>query len=81
MPKKNILKMNKTLSKNRKKKIEIKKDMTFGEAISLNQKTAKVLAENGMFCGCCPMAMMETIEQGANAHGVDVKKLLKKINK
>jgi hybrid cluster-associated redox disulfide protein len=72
---------NPTPKKNHKKRIEITKDMTFGEAISLNQKTAKILAENKMFCGCCPMAMMETIEQGAKAHGVDVKKLLEKINK
>jgi hybrid cluster-associated redox disulfide protein len=64
-----------------KTKKEILPETTFGEAISMNPKAAKVLAEEEMFCGCCPMAMMETIEQGAKAHGKDISKLLKKLNK
>lgn len=63
------------------KKQRITEQTTFGEAISLNPHAARVLAEQQMFCGCCPMAMMETIGQGAKAHGVDVKKLLKGLNK
>lgn len=64
-----------------KKEVEIVGSMTFGEAISKKPSVAKVLAEEGMFCGCCPMAMMETIAQGAKGHNVDLKKLLNKINK
>ena len=67
--------------KKKNKKIEIVANMTFGEAISLKPQVAKILAEQHMFCGCCPMAMMETIKQGAKAHGVDIKKLLEKLNK
>lgn len=63
------------------KRREITGKTTFGEAISINSKAGKVLAERQMFCGCCPMAMMETIEQGAKAHGVDVKELLKELNR
>ncbi len=64
-----------------KKKNRIVGSMTFGEAIAIKPSIAKVLAEEGMFCGCCPMAMMETIEQGERAHQVDVKKIIKKLNK
>lgn len=67
--------------KETKKRIRITKEMTFGEAISLNPRVAKILAEYHMFCGCCPMAMMETIEQGAYGHNIDLKKLIKDLNK
>lgn len=63
----------------RSKKITPK--MTFGEAISINPKAAKILFKHGMLCGSCPMAMLETIEQGAKIHKVDLKKLLKELNK
>ncbi len=54
--------------------------MTFAEVIQNNPDVARKLAEKGMFCGGCPMAMFETIDQGAMAHGVDVNKLLKELN-
>jgi len=63
-----------------KKEIKVVGNMTFGEAIYLKSDVGKVLAEEGMFCGCCPRAMMETIEHGAKAHGIDINKLLKKLN-
>lgn len=69
----------KKLTKKQTKKI--KKDMTFYELIQSDPEAAQILAERGMFCGGCPMAMMETIEQGARAHGVDPKKLFDELNK
>ncbi|MEM4331085.1 MAG: DUF1858 domain-containing protein [Candidatus Pacearchaeota archaeon] len=66
------------MKKNKKNKI--RKDMTFGEAISLNPKAAEIFYKKGMMCGCCPMAMMETIEQGAKLHKVNLNKLLKELN-
>ena len=60
---------------------KIKKDMTFYELIESNPDAARKLAERGMFCGGCPMAMMETVEQGAMAHGVDVDDLMSELNK
>ena len=33
-----------------------------------------------MACMGCPMAMQETIEQGALAHGIDPKKLVEELN-
>ncbi len=61
-------------------KKEITKDMTFAELIEVNIKAAKKLAERGLFCGGCPIAQFETIEQGAKMHEVDVEKLIKELN-
>jgi len=59
---------------------KITKDMTFAELMVENKDAAAKLAERGLFCGGCPMAQFETIENGATAHGVDVDKLLKELN-
>ena len=63
-----------------KKKKKITKDMTFAELITKDQKAAEKLAERGLFCGGCPMAQFETIENGAKAHGIDVEELIKELN-
>ena len=64
-----------------KKKTEITKKMTFAEIIEKEPEMAMKLAEQGLFCGGCPMAQMETLEQGARAHGLDPDKLIKNITK
>lgn len=67
-----------------KKQKKINKKMTFAELIKANPKAANMLAEKGMFCCGCPMAMMESLEDGASAHGLsekDVEKLVKELNK
>lgn len=60
---------------------KISPDMTFAEAISINPRAAKIFLKNGMLCGCCPMAMMETIKEGAKHHKINLKKLLEELNK
>jgi hybrid cluster-associated redox disulfide protein len=55
-------------------------DLTFYELISEHPKAAEFLMEKGMMCGGCPMAQLETVEQGALAHGIDPKKLIKELN-
>ena len=62
-------------------KKKITKDMTFVELMDKNKDAAKKLADQGLFCGGCPMAQFETIENGAKAHGVDVDELIKELNK
>jgi hybrid cluster-associated redox disulfide protein len=62
-------------------KKKITKDMTFMELMDLDSEAGNKLAERGLFCGGCPMAQFESIENGAKAHGVDVDELLKELNK
>jgi len=61
-------------------KKKISKDMTFGELMELDSEAGMKLAERGLFCGGCPMARFEKIEDGAKAHGVDVEELVKELN-
>ena len=44
------------------------------------EKIADVLYGAGMHCLGCPSAQMETIEQAAMVHGLDVDELIKNIN-
>jgi len=59
---------------------KISKEMTFAELMELDSEAAGKLAEKGLFCGGCPMAQFESIENGAKAHGVDVDELMKELN-
>ncbi len=59
---------------------KITKDMTFAELIEQNKDAAEKLSNRGLFCGGCPMAQLETIEDGAKAHGVDVDNLIDELN-
>ena len=61
-------------------KKKITKDMTFAELLALDKEAAGKLADRGLFCGGCPMAQFESIENGAKAHGVDVDELIKELN-
>lgn len=63
------------------KKQKITKNMTFHEVLTKHPQTAKIFLEAGMHCIGCIAASGESIEQGAMAHGIDVKKLLEKLNK
>lgn len=60
---------------------KITKDMTFAELMAKNKDAAKKLADQGLFCGGCPMAQFETIENGAKAHNVDIDKLIEELNR
>lgn len=60
---------------------KINKKMTFREIFETNPEAGYILMEMGLFCGGCPMAQFETLEDGCRAHGVDVEAILKKLNK
>lgn len=62
------------------KKKEITKDMTIGEVMKSNEKLADVFMGFGMHCFSCPVSQMETIEQAAAVHGIELEFLLKKLN-
>lgn len=61
-------------------KKKITKKTKFSE-IMKNERAAEVLMGKGMHCFGCPMAMHETLEQGAEAHGINADELVKEINK
>lgn len=62
-------------------KKKITKNMTFHEVLSKYPKTAQVFLKYGMHCIGCVLASGETIEQGAKAHGINIKKLVDDLNK
>ncbi len=56
------------------------KDMTIGDVADCGKEAQAVLMGFGMHCFGCPMSRMETIEQAAAVHGVDVNFMLEKLN-
>jgi len=58
----------------------ITKDMTIGELVRNHQETIKILMEFGMGCVGCPSAQSETLEEAASIHGIDIDKLIEKLN-
>lgn len=65
----------------KKARQKITKDMMFSNVIKKYPETVEVFFEYGLGCVGCPMAVTETIEQGARAHGINVKKLVDELNK
>lgn len=61
--------------------MKITKDMAIGEVISKHPESVEVFLKNGLGCIGCGMAQLESVEQGAKAHGIDVKKLISDLNK
>lgn len=49
--------------------------MTLTEIISLNPKAAEILTKYGFHCISCQMAQVESLEQGAMAHGLSKKQI------
>ena len=61
------------------KKITAK--MSIGECVSKYPETVEVFLKHGLHCVGCAVAQFENIEQGANAHGINAKKLVEDLNK
>ncbi len=60
---------------------QIRKGDKIGEIVEKYPETVQAFAANGLHCIGCMVSSYETIEQGAKAHGIDIKKLLKDLNK
>lgn len=67
--------------KKSKKTVKITGDMTIMEVMRSNPDSVAKLLNMGMGCCGCHFAMMETLEQGCAAHGLDIKKVLVELNK
>jgi len=61
--------------------MKITKDMSIGEVIGKHPEVVEIFLKNGLGCVGCGMAQMESVEEGAKAHGIDVKKLVEELNK
>ena len=54
--------------------------MTFGELLNMFPESSGVLVKSGMHCIGCPMAMAESLENGARVHGINPNDLVRKLN-
>lgn len=59
----------------------ITKEMGIGEVVQQYPKTIEVFRNYGMGCFGCAAARFENIDQGAQAHGINVEALVADLNK
>lgn len=59
---------------------QVTKETKIGELLQLDTDVSPILLSIGMHCLGCPSAQMETIEEAAAVHGVDVDELVKALN-
>ena len=60
--------------------VNITKEMTMGELLSIDRGVAVVLMDAGMHCIGCPSSIGESLEEACMVHGIEVDELLKNIN-
>ncbi len=58
----------------------VTKDMLIGEILNLDIGIAPILMASGMHCVGCPSSRMESLEDAAMVHGMDLDDLLDTIN-
>ncbi len=56
------------------------KEMNLKDLLSKHPESARVFAAYGIGCLGCAMANYETIEQGINAHGINIDEFMKDLN-
>ncbi|AFS77211.1 hybrid cluster protein-associated redox disulfide domain-containing protein [Gottschalkia acidurici 9a] len=59
----------------------ITKDMLIGEILRTKPEAAQILMGFGMGCIGCPSSQMESLEQAAAVHGINVDDLIEALNK
>lgn len=69
------------MNKKKENKKKITKKMSFAEIMQKKPEAIAFLQEKGMHCIGCPMAMQESLEDGARAHGLDADELTEELNK
>jgi hybrid cluster-associated redox disulfide protein len=58
----------------------ITKETMIGQLLKDKPEAAEILFQYGMGCIGCPSAQMESLEQAAAVHGIDLEELLKSLN-
>lgn len=61
-------------------KKKITASMTLSEVLALDESLSEILLGFGLHCFSCPLSQMETLEEAAMVHDVDLKYMLKKLN-
>lgn len=56
------------------------KEMSIMEALQVHPKSREVFKKHGMACLSCMGAIQESIQVGANMHGIDIELLMKELN-
>lgn len=60
--------------------MKVEKETLIKDIIKMGQEAVQVLMDFGMGCIGCPSSQAESIEQAAAVHGIDVEKLLERLN-
>lgn len=58
----------------------VTKEMIIAEVLMQHRALAPIFMQHGLHCLGCAAANMESIEDAANGHGIDLEALLKDIN-
>lgn len=61
--------------------MKITKDMLIGDIIRSHPEAIEVLLRYGMSCIGCPGSQMESLEEAAMVHGLNVEGLMNELNK
>ena len=59
----------------------ITRDMLIGDILKQKSNAAEILMSFGMGCIGCPSSQMESVEQAAAVHGLNVDYILEALNK
>ena len=58
----------------------ITKDMSVIDVLNLGEQYEEVFRKHLLTCAGCPAAQMETLEEAAEGHGVNIQQLLDDLN-
>ena len=58
----------------------VSEDMLIGQLLQIDANIAPILMRAGMHCLGCPSSQMESLEEAAMVHGLDVDVLVNQIN-
>ena len=58
---------------------KVTKSMLIGELLTVDPNIAPILMRAGMHCLGCPSSQMESLEEAAMVHGMDINDLMSKI--
>ena len=59
---------------------KVSKDMLIGQLLQIDANIAPILMRAGMHCLGCTSSQMESLEEAAMVHGLDVDVLVNQIN-